>query len=62
MGYMSAAAKVLNKQPKENSKSHKEKEAKRLAMMSKRIVCEKCGRSDITLYNKQGHYYCKECK
>lgn len=28
MGNMSAAAKVLNKQPKKNSKSHKEKEAK----------------------------------
>ena len=28
MGYMSAVAKVLNKQPKENSKSHKEKKLK----------------------------------
>ena len=61
MGHMSAVAKVLNKQPKANSKSHKEKEAKRMAMMSKRIVCEKCGKN-TTLYNKQGHYYCKECK
>ncbi len=61
MGYMSAAAKVLNKQPKKNSKSHKEKEAKRIVMMSKRIVCEKCGKNN-TLYNLQGHYYCKECK
>ena len=61
MGHMSAAAKVLNKQPKTNSKSHKEKEAKRMAMMNKRIVCEKCGKN-TTLYKKQGYYYCKECK
>ena len=45
MGYMSAVAKVLNKQPKTNSKSHKEKEAKRMAMMRKRIVCERCGKN-----------------
>ena len=56
MGYMSAAAKVLNKQSKTNSKSHKEKEAKRQAMMSKRIVCEKCGQGNVTLYNIQNHY------
>ena len=62
MGNMSAVAKVLNKQPKENSKSHKEKEAKRQAMMSKRIVCEKCGKSNVTLYNIDNHYYCKNCK
>ena len=42
MGYMSAAAKVLN--------------------MSKRIGCEKCGKSNVTLYNIQNHYYCKDCK
>lgn len=62
MGNMSAVAKVLNKQPKENSKSHKEKEAKRQAMMSKRIVCEKCGKSNVTLYNIKEHYFCKDCK
>lgn len=62
MGYMSAAAKVLNKQPKTNSKSHKEKEAKRQAMMSKRIVCEKCGKGNVTLYNIKNHYYCQNCK
>lgn len=62
MGHMSAVAKVLNKQPKSNSKSHKEKEAKRQVMMSKKIVCEKCGRSNVTLYNIENHYYCKECK
>ena len=62
MGYMSAVAKILNKEPKKNSKSHKEKEAKRMAMMSRRVTCEKCGRSDLALYNIKGHYYCKECK
>ena len=41
MGNMSAVAKVLNKQPKTNCKSHKEKEAKRMVMISKRIVWEK---------------------
>ena len=62
MGYMSAAAKVLNKQPKKNSKSHKEKEAKRQVLMSKRIVCEKCGKGNVTLNNIQNHYYCQNCK
>ena len=62
MGYMSAAAKVLNKQPKKNSKSHKEKEAKRQVLMSKRIVCEKCDKGNVTLYNIQNHYYCQNCK
>lgn len=62
MGHMSAYAKVLNKQPKKDSKAHKEKEAKRIAMMSKRIVCEKCGIGNTTLFNKQGHYYCQKHK
>lgn len=62
MGNMSAAAKVLNKQPKTNSKSHKEKEAKRQAIMSKRIVCEKCGKGNVTLYNIENHYYCEDHK
>ena len=62
MGYMSALAKVKNKQPKDNSKSHKAKDEKRIEMMSKRIHCEKCKRANVTLYNKQGHYYCTNCK
>lgn len=62
MGHMSGVAKILNKQPKLNSKSHKEKEAKRLALMSRKIVCEKCGNGKSTLYNRQGHYYCEKCK
>ncbi len=61
MGHMSAVAKVLNRQPKKNSKSHQLKEAKRAAMMSRKILCEKCGKN-TTLYNIQGHYYCKDCK
>ncbi len=61
MAHMSAAAKILNKEPKINSKSHKEKEAKRELLMSRKIVCEKCGKSK-TLYKNQGHYYCKDCK
>ena len=62
MGHMSARAKIMNMQPKKNSKSHKEKEAKRLALMSNKIVCEKCGNGNLTLHNKQGHYYCEKCK
>ncbi len=58
---ISLTAKILNKRPKEKSKSHKEKEAKREEMMKNKIVCEKCGKSE-TLYNVQNHYYCKECK
>ncbi len=30
--------------------------------MSNKIVCEKCGSGNTTLYNKQGHYYCEKCK
>ena len=62
MGYMSEVAKVINRQPKENSKSYKDKEAKRIVMMSKKIVCEKCGNGNVTLYNIGNHYYCKNCK
>ena len=62
MGNMSARAKVMNMQPKKNSKSHIEKEAKRAVLMNRKIVCEKCGKSNKTLYNKQGHYYCGQCK
>ena len=62
MGYMSALAKVKNKQPKENSKSHKVKTEKRIEMMSKRILCEKCKRANVTLYNLKGHYFCGNCK
>ena len=30
--------------------------------MSNKIVCEKCGNGNLTLHNKQGHYYCEKCK
>lgn len=62
MGNMCTRARILNQRPKKNSKSHKEKEAKRMEMMSNKIICEKCGNGNTTLYNKQGHYYCQKCK
>ncbi len=62
MGYMSALAKVKNTQPKENSKSHQIKKQKRIEMMSKRLFCEKCKSSKVTLYNIKGHYFCRNCK
>lgn len=62
MGYMNGVAKVLNKQPKLNSKSHKEKENKRLQMLKKKVVCKKCKNGNVTLYRIEGNYYCKDCK
>ena len=62
MGYMSASAKILNKQPKKNSMAQKQKK-ERLAKFTHRIIaCEKCNITNTTLYNIQGHYYCKNCK
>lgn len=59
-------AKLLNIKPKENSKSHKEKEKKYEEMMKKKITCKKCKRSNTTLLKKQAkngktYYICKEC-
>lgn len=67
MGNMSAIAKANNKMPKPNSKSHKEKETRRIEFMSKRLLCEKCGNSKSTLYKTQDengneHYYCSNCR
>lgn len=50
-----------NKMPKENSKSHKAKEANRREY--ERVVCAKCGKSNVTLYKTfLGEYRCAECK
>lgn len=67
MGYLSALAKVKNKEPKVNSKSYKKKEAERKKLLSKRLFCEKCKESKTTLYKIYGkrgkaHYYCANCK
>ena len=58
---LNITAKILNRMPKKESKSHKEKELKYENMMKNKIVCEKCGKNE-TLYNVKDHYYCKECK
>lgn len=62
MGYMSASAKILNKQAKTNSKAQKQKKEKLAKFTHKIIACEKCNTTNTTLYNIQGHYYCKNCK
>lgn len=62
MGYMSASAKILNKQTKENSKAQKQKKERLAKLTHKIIACEKCHATNATLYNIQGHYYCKNCK
>lgn len=47
--------------PKENSKAHKAKEANKREY--ERVVCAKCGKSNVTLYKTAfGTYECKDCK
>ena len=47
--------------PKENSKSHKAKEANKWEY--ERVVCEKCGAADVTLYKTFfGTYRCAKSK
>lgn len=60
-------AKQLNKQPKEYSKAHEDKEKKYKEMMKKRIKCKKCHKSNVTLLKKQDkngniYYICTECR
>lgn len=62
MGNMSASAKILNKQPKTNSKAQKQKKERLAKLTHKIIACEQCNATETTLYNIQGHYYCKNCK
>lgn len=50
-----------NMSPKENSKAHKAKEANKREY--ERVVCAKCGKSNVTLYKTAfGTYECKDCK
>lgn len=63
---LNARAKLKNMQPKENSESHKEKERKYKEMMKKRIKCNKCKQSKVTLLKKQDkkgneYYICSKC-
>ena len=62
MGYMSASAKILNMKPKKNSKAQKQKRKLLSKLTHKVIGCKKCHKTNTTLYNIQGHYYCKDCK
>lgn len=59
---ISALAKAKNKMPKENSKTQIEKKKKATENYRPRICCEKCKKSNTTLYKIQNQYYCKECK
>lgn len=62
MGYMSAVAKILNRQPKKNSKAQKWKKQKMGKLTRKVITCSKCHASNTTLYNVGEKYLCKDCK
>lgn len=59
---MSARAKILNQTPKKNSKTQQEKREMAKKNYRPRIVCEKCKNGNVTLYNVEGHYICKNCK
>ena len=54
MGYMSASAKILNKQAKKNSMAQKQKKERLAKFTHKIIACEKCNATNTTLYNIQG--------
>lgn len=62
MSWCSSYTKALNFQPKENSKTQQKKRE----MLSKNPVqylsCEKCKKSNVTLYKVDEKYYCKEDK
>lgn len=62
MGYMSAAGKIINKQPKKNSKAQRWKKQKESKLTHNVIKCKKCHASNTTLYNIGGEYLCKNCK
>lgn len=52
---------IYNMTPKENSKAHKAKKANKREY--EKIVCAKCGRSNVTLYKTfLGEYRCARCK
>lgn len=58
---LSAVAKVLNKQPKENSKTQLEKKAKLKENPTKYIACKNCHQTNVTLIKGKDSYYCKFC-
>lgn len=59
MGNLSAIAKILNKQPKENSK--RTKELKENPKKYNVIACRSCQATNITLLKANDSYYCKFC-
>lgn len=61
MTRMNAYTKVLNKQPKEHSKTQQEKKKKLLENPTKYIACKACGSSNVTLVRGTDSYYCKFC-
>lgn len=64
MSLCNAYTKALNFQPKENSKTQKEKAEYLKNNPIKFVCCEKCQKHNVTLYkNKETEkYYCAECK
>jgi len=59
----SALTKAQNFIAKKNSKTQQLKREKALENPAQKIVCEKCKKSNVTLYkNKNNKYLCKNCK
>lgn len=53
-------AKIFNQTPKPNSKTQKAKKEYEKNRPPRFVSCDSCGRHDVTLYNHDGKYYCKE--
>lgn len=58
---MNGYAKVLNKEPKPNSKTQQEKKKKLLENPIVKIGCKQCGITNATLRKYEGNYYCDMC-
>ena len=55
-------SKNIKSNAKKNSKTQQEKREMAKKNYRPRIVCEKCKNGNVTLYNVEGHYICKNCK
>lgn len=58
---MNGYAKVLNKEPKPNSKTQQEKKKKLLENPIIKIGCKTCGITKTTLRKYNENYYCPIC-
>lgn len=62
MSWCNPRTKALNFLPKENSKTQQKKRDYFLNNPIRYICCEKCKKTNTTLYNIDGKYYCQNCK